>query len=301
MLSACAALLTLTLLSGPPTTDPPGPPVWTPDVHRIELPVDVTGAMPTVRVSPGLTTTLLFDVPIAADGVRLEGCERCRVTPAKDAVILVPSEELRPGQRLRLTVPFADGAAPVSVDIPLVVHPVAERQVEVFRQGRTVESLMTELKEKGAAEQRCQQDLAQLRAEHNGPGGLLGALTSALMAEKGIPARSITDEVLLRPGTAFDLSSATTYRAKVRVAVDLWLLNPASGSPWTAVGARLAGKEGELRILTMWQPHPIAPGSKGRLVLEAEATQEQARGPLTLTLWDADSRRAVVIANVLFP
>jgi uncharacterized protein (TIGR02268 family) len=233
--------------------------------------------------------------------VRLEGCERCRVTPAKDAVILVPAGELRPGQTLTLTVPFADGAAPVSVDIPLVVHPVAERQVEVFRQRRTVESLMAEVKEKDAAVQRCQQELAQLRAEHNGPGGLLGALTSALMKEEGIPARSISREVMRRPDNALGVGKATTYRARARIAVDMVLANPASGAPWTAGGARLAGREGELRVLAVWQPQPIAPGSQGRLVLEAEAAEEQARGPLTLTLWDADGQRTVVITNVMFP
>jgi uncharacterized protein (TIGR02268 family) len=301
MLSSCAAFLTLTLLSGPPAATPPGPFVWVPEVHRVELPVDGAGAMPSVRVTPGFTTTLLFDAPIVTEGVRLEGCERCRVSPAKDAVTLVPVEELRPGQALKLTVPFADGAAPASMDIPLVVHPVAERQVEVFRQRRTVESLKAEVKEKEAAVQRCQQDLTQLRAEHHGPGGLMGALTSDFMTETGIPARVIAREALLRPGTVLRLTSAVTYRARVRVAVDLRLWNPASSPPWTAVGARLAGKEGELRVLTVWQPHPVAPGSQGRLVLEADATEKQARGPLTLTLWTEDGQRPLVIGNVLFP
>jgi uncharacterized protein (TIGR02268 family) len=97
------------------------------------------------------------------------------------------------------------------------------------------------------------------------------------------------------------LARAATYRARVRVAVDLRVWNPAGSPPWTAVGARLAGKEGELRVLTVWQPHPVPPGSEGRLVLEADATEEQARGPLTLTLWTEDGQRPLVIGNVLFP
>lgn len=301
--SSTIALLALTLLSGPPaaTPSPPGSLEWPPDVHRVDLPVEAAGALPNVRVTSGLTTTLLFDAPIVTNGVRLEGCGRCRVTRAEDAVILVPSWELHVGQTLKLTVPFADGAAPASVDIPLVVHPVPERQVEVFRRRRTVESLMAEVNEKDAAVQRCQRDLAQLRVEHNGPGGLMGVLTSDLVVEGGIPSRFINNEIIRRPGSALNVSLATTYRAKGRVAVDSRLRNPDGSPPWTAAGARLVGREGELRVLSMWQPHPIASGSEGRLVVEADSTEAPIRGPFTLTLWDAEGQRTVVIANVMFP
>jgi len=299
---SASALLMLTLLSASPAPTLPGHTAWAAEVHRIELPADAAGAPPEVRITPGLATTMLFDTPIVTAGVRLEGCERCRVTPAKDAVILVPAGELRTGQTLKLVVPFADDAAPASAEFLLVVHPMTERQVEVFRQRRTVESLRAELLEKDAAARRCHQDLARLRTEFDGPGGLIGVLASKLMGREGISSRLLTHQLTQRPGSALMVLAAFAYRAHERVAVDLELVNPGGSRPWTAVGARLAGKGGELRVITLWQPAPIASGlESGRLVVEADATEAQAHGPFTLTLWDEDGQRTVVIANVTFP
>jgi hypothetical protein len=65
----------------------------------------------------------------------------------------------------------------------------------------------------------------------------------------------------------------------VAVAVEL---KNTSAQPWTvdAEGVALVGKGGgRLRVLRVWQPEPILPGGDERgLVVEAEATAEQARG-----------------------
>jgi hypothetical protein len=39
----------------------------------------------------------------------------------------------------------------------------------------------------------------------------------------------------------------------------------------------------------------------GRAVVEVLASQTEARGTYTLTLWDADQKRTVTLGNVTFP
>jgi hypothetical protein len=74
--------------------------------------------------------------------VELEAKEQeVRVVQAGGVVTLVPGGSLMPGRRFKMTVRFGDGAAPASVSFVLVVHPAwGQRQVEVFRRKRTVES-----------------------------------------------------------------------------------------------------------------------------------------------------------------
>src|SRR5512139_2212673 len=102
------------------------------EARRIEL---VAGsALPyELCISPGLSTTLLFERALEGDAVLLEGRERFRrVEAAGSLLVLVPSEQLNPGERLRLQVRFAEGAVPQRATFILVVHRgLAERQVEV--------------------------------------------------------------------------------------------------------------------------------------------------------------------------
>ncbi len=51
----------------------------------------------------------------------------------------------------------------------------------------------------------------------------------------------------------------------------------------------------------VWQPAPIAPGQQGRVVVEVLATQKQARDMYTLTRWDAERQRTVMLGEVTFP
>ncbi|HYO67202.1 MAG TPA: DUF2381 family protein [Archangium sp.] len=87
------------------------------------------------------------------------------------------------------------------------------------------------------------------------------------------------------------LERAWSYRAgdgkRGRVAVELHLKNPGT-KPWTLAGALLRGPKGEeLTPLPEDTPVSILPGFSGRVMLEFEATMEQAQGAYTLILWDA--------------
>ncbi|NVI97046.1 DUF2381 family protein [Myxococcus sp. AM009] len=42
-------------------------------------------------------------------------------------------------------------------------------------------------------------------------------------------------------------------------------------------------------------------GGNGRVVIEAEASAESARGSFSLKLWESDGARTVTISNVTFP
>ncbi|WP_309894976.1 DUF2381 family protein, partial [Archangium sp.] len=109
--------------------------------------------------------------------------------------------------------------------------------------------------------------------------------------------------IALCSGEGFiDCSSASIWRAEGRVAVDVRLWNPGT-RPWVAEGAVLRGAKGEvIKPLPLWQSAPVEPGSKpGRVVVEVLASEVEARGTYTLTLWDAEQKRTVTLGHVTFP
>ena len=81
--------------------------------------------------------------------------------------------------------------------------------------------------------------------------------------------------------------------------VELENLGP---KPWTLAGAMLRGAKGEeLTPLPDATPVTILPGeAPGRVMVEFEATTQQAQGAYTLTLWDADGR-SIILENVTLP
>jgi uncharacterized protein (TIGR02268 family) len=142
-------------------------------VRRIELETWRAGVAREVAVSPGLTTTFLFNSELS--GEEVEHRKRFRVVdPARYTLTLVPSTELAPGTRVGLTVAFADGLLPARADFVLAVHATkAERQVEVYRSPRNLESVAAEavLEREGA--QQCREENARLRAAPSSPRGSL--------------------------------------------------------------------------------------------------------------------------------
>ncbi|HEY0093694.1 MAG TPA: DUF2381 family protein [Archangium sp.] len=118
----------------------------------------------------------------------------------------------------------------------------------------------------------------------------------------------------LKPGTDFTqlagevlrVSAASSYRAEQpgRVAVELNVENTGT-QPWTAqgvAGAELVSEEGvRLRVVRVWQSVPLLPGRQARLVVEAEATVEQSRGPFLLKLGEAGGARPLTVHGVSFP
>lgn len=129
------------------------------------------------------------------------------------------------------------------------------------------------------------------------------------MRKEGIACRPLIREPTEHEGNALRWRDVRTCRAEGRIAVDLNLTH-AGAMPWTAAGAVLRGARGEvLKPLALWQPEPLLPSEPeveheqrwGRVVVEVQATAEEARGAYTLTLWDAEKKRTVTLGDVTFP
>jgi uncharacterized protein (TIGR02268 family) len=132
------------------------------------------------------------------------------------------------------------------------------------------------------------------------------------MGEEGIPSRNIKTSMSARPGNTLTSIKARSYRSDtgggegghkvVRLAVAQELRNSGS-TPWTPAGAVLVGPgRVELKALGLWPLEPIASGKTSRVVLEVEATEEEARGTFTLKLWSQEgSARVELFDGVTFP
>lgn len=304
--SSPALLLALVLLVGTTATAQPRAIPCETGTRRIELKAEPTGEVPELCIGPGVSTTLLFHgAELLPGGVTLEGREHFTLVEVGNTVLrLVPSERVVPGDRLRLTVRFKDGAAPASAAFWLVVHAgKVEPWVEVYREERTVESYQQEVKEKDAQLRQSQQDNERLHAEQDGPGGLASLLATGLMDKEGVASKNLTESIDQHPGNVVRVIQVHSYRSVSTVAVELKLDLTEGMQPWRAVRAELVGPgRRTLRVKPPWQREPINSGVKDwRVVLEAEATEAERRGSFTLKLWDAEGTRSVIITGVTFP
>jgi uncharacterized protein (TIGR02268 family) len=303
--SPFAILLALALVAMPALAQSSPAPCPT-GIHHVELPAVPTGELPQVCISQGLSTLFSFDTDLKPEAVTLDGAERfTKVDPGQSTLKLVPSEKVRPGELLRLTVRFKDNSAPSSATFLLVVHAAqAVPLVNVHRQPRTVESYRDELQTKEEEVRQYREENARLRAESAGPGGLAGLLASGLMGGKGIVAEDLIRRIAQHPSNARSVAFIASYRAAGRVAVAV-TFDDLEGTPtWTAEGATLSleGKKGvELRVRTVWQEASIPSRKPLRVVVEAEATDQEAQGRFTLKLWEASGARTVTLGNVTFP
>jgi len=109
--------------------------------------------------------------------------------------------------------------------------------------------------------------------------------------------------VTLQPASALGLPRVISYRARGLAAVELLLDAPAGALPWTAAGAELVGPGCRaLRVLPPWQKEPIQSGTtERRVVLEAEATEQEIRGSFRLKMWNEDGTRSASVSGVTFP
>ncbi|MBZ4421763.1 DUF2381 family protein [Myxococcus sp. RHSTA-1-4] len=276
----------------------------TPGVRHIELAEDGANHSHEVVISPGLTTAFrIHGATIDRDGTLLEGRERMWVSVADEAILLVPSEQVVAGERLRLTVAFKGGTLPASATFTLVVHPaLAERQVEIYRQSRSAVSLRAEVKEKDTQLQQCREQLDRLQGGLKQPGGLLGLIATGQTGEKGVTLEDITEALVLQPGDPLRVQTVRSFRSAKQVAVELWLELPAGTASWMAEGLMLRGRGGEeLKGLSFWQDVPTTSEMPRRVVVAAQATEKEAHGPFTLKLWDAGGQRTITLGNVTFP
>ncbi|WNG35431.1 DUF2381 family protein [Archangium violaceum] len=216
--------------------------------------------------------------------------------------ILVPSNSLNAGRILKLKVRFVDGAVPASADFLLVVDSLqAERQVNVEFQQPIADTCWQAVEEERAKTQERRAGLEWMRKR---PDGLTGLLANGQLDDKGVTARRASrgKDFTQRPGEPLLISETMSYRARGLVAVELNVKN-LSPRPWTAAGAQLVGEGGvRLKVLRIWPLEPILPGSeRQRVVVEAEATETEARGRITLSLWQDGESPSVSVEGVMFP
>jgi uncharacterized protein (TIGR02268 family) len=283
--------------------EPPGSAVQG-RTRRIELTSEPPAALPEISIQPGIASLLLFDTPLASDGVELEGKERFRrVVVGEDTVALMPSEALREGERLRLTVRFVADAMPGEAHFLLVVSPgQADTQVEVLRVQCPPGPARSE--STGLAEelQRLREENARLRAER-APSNLLDAITAPWMQSRGIAAEQFKRPFPRVTGADLELNDALCFRAASRVAVKLTVTFSRSERPWSMGSAALIGPDGQrLHIIQVWQSKSTAGGAAGVLiVVEAEVAVSSPLGPHTLELREAGGDRTLRLGSVLFP
>jgi len=304
--SSPAVFGALMLLAGAAATAQPRTLPCETGTRRIELKTEPTGEVPELCIGPELSTTILFyGAELLGNGASVEGRERFTLVEVSNTMLrLVPSGRVMPGERFRLTVRFKDGAAPASSVLWLVVSPgQVESLVEVYREKRTVESYQHEVQEKDAQLQQCQEDNERLLAEKESPGGLTGLFATGLMDEKGIPPKDLFASNGKPTGNLIEVFRASSYRSTRTVAVMLWLTPTDGMQPWRAVRAELVGPgRRTLRVHSPWQREPLTDDAKDtRVVIEADATEEESRGRFTLKVSSEDGTRSIVLTGVTFP
>jgi uncharacterized protein (TIGR02268 family) len=301
-----AALLALALLVGATATAQPRAVPCETGTRRIELKTQPTPEVPELCIGPELSTTLIFyGAELLSNGVTVEGRERFTLVEVSNTVLrLVPSGRVMPGERFGLTVRFRDGSAPASAAFWLVVsRGQVEPLVEVYREKRTLESYQQEVQEKDTQLHQCQEDNRRLLAEKEGPGGLTGLLVTGFMDKEGIPPKNLTASIGKHPGNFVSVFEARSYRSNRRVALVLWLETTKGMQPWRAVRAELVGPGRRMmRAHPLWQPEPLSADAKdNRVVIEADATEEESRGSFTLKVWSEDGTRSIIVSGITFP
>ncbi|WP_224363552.1 DUF2381 family protein [Hyalangium versicolor] len=301
-----AALLALPLLVGTTASAQPLALPCETGTRRIELKAEPAGEAPELCIGPGVSTTIIFHgAELLPGGITLDGRERFTLVDAGSTMLrLEPSEGVMPGERFRLIVRFKDGAAPASIAFRLGVYAgKVEPLVEVYREKRTLASYQHEIQEKETQLHQCREVQERLRAEKESPGGLTGLLATGLLDDRGLLHKNIFTSIGKRPGNFAQVFRAISYRSTRTVAIVLWLEVPDGIQPWRAVSAELVGRDHRaLRVQHPWQSTPLTFGSKEqRVVIEAEATEEETQGSFTLKVWGEDGTRNLIISGITFP
>jgi uncharacterized protein (TIGR02268 family) len=296
-------LLLLALSSSPEPSAQEAANVWEIGARHVDLSAESSGQPVEVRISSGVGTLFLFDAPPSR--VEVEPRQRFRAVGLEGPMLtLLPDVSLLEVGQGRVTVHFADGAAPVSATFLLHAVPpaLAERQLEVHRFPRGLESYAREVGDLREENVALRREVVRLQAAQAQPDGLLGLLAAGdLENADGVAARDVMSSLVVRSKRPLNIWRARAFRSTRRVALALVLENR-SALPWHAEGALLKGKAGAaLKVLRVWQSAPIPPGQSGPVLVEAENTLQLAQGPFTLTLWEADIRNPVTLGNITFP
>jgi uncharacterized protein (TIGR02268 family) len=247
-----------------------------------------------VHVTAGIATTLRFDAPIDRATVDVEGRDTHfhLVDPGEFTLLLEPSVELGPGESLRVTVRYRDGAFPGEASFVLVSHPSrVDKEVKVARPPLTPEALAARLVQQEV-------ELTTLRARC-GDSALAGLVFSGRLDKTGVQVRRLDAP----PGTPAGLTvnEGVVYRATAWALIVFEVLNLPGQKPWKPGQVRLTRADGT-RVKTLpvhMSQEQLAPGEAGLVVLEAEplSLEEEV---LRLELLEANGPRRLVIPTVRY-
>ncbi|MFL5349104.1 MAG: DUF2381 family protein [Hyalangium sp.] len=303
------AVLLAALLAGAAQAAEPPPVPRCAATARFDLSAGSLEGAPEVCASADEPTAFVFDSRVAGGAVEFQPVGRlAHWALGEDGLSLyvIPRGDYLPGERVKVTVRFADGAAPASASFWLVGHAAkGTRRVYVFRQPRPPDVCEKERDEAQSEARQCQEDKARLLAERQEPGGLMGL---AWLEGGGVVAStSIRQSVTKPPANALRLVEARSYSYTptgethpASVAVRLGLSNPGA-EPWTLAGAALVDSAGEQVELARWPLAPIPANGAGAVVVGIEGERAQLGCPCTLKLWEATGPRTVTLEYVTFP
>ncbi|PTL81787.1 DUF2381 family protein [Vitiosangium sp. GDMCC 1.1324] len=293
-----SSLLLLVLLRGAPAMQPPTPTACE-DLQRIELALVPAATAREICVSPGLMTGFLFDTPVEWE--LQDEARFVEVLRGRTGISFMPPRDMAPGERLRLTARLGGGRTQEIVTFTLVAHlGVATHQVEVYRDQRPREALQNEVLQERAKSQRLREELQQVRVQLERSGGLRELIANKTVSTKGVQTREFRPKVLEPSEGTLVFRGGVSYRTDRSVAAEV-LLRSTSLEPWTAAGASLMDAHGkELRGMKLRQEEPIPPNGSGSVIVEVDATAQEAHGELTLKLWSEDSR-GITIPEMTFP
>ena len=286
-------LLTTLLLTGAAAAQQPRP---TPLLRQKSITLPATTEDATLRVARGTLTTLTFDSALDSKKMQLEGRSTHfeRVVADERTLTLKPKVELKPGERLLLSVRFADSAAPQQATFELIAAgEEVDASVEVVRRARDVEALE-------AALAATQAQLAALQARY-GEAGPESAVLAGWLTEN---IRVIDLDTRAPPGNASGLwvEKDFAFRAEKWSLVVIQLSNAPGARPWALGQVRLTSARGApVKVLSarLDKPH-LEPGEKGLLLVRTEAPWWDLNEELRLELRDAEGGRALPLGGMVF-
>jgi len=231
-----------------------------------------------LHVAQGVTTVLLFKSLINESAVEVDRA-RVKLVDAGDwGLILEPLVEPGTGERLLLSVPFADGSAPGRAVFELVTSPTeVDTRVDVVRSEPTVETCPAQLAE------------AQARCARSSPARFA---REGWLTRQGVVALPV--EACHRGASAVSglrCVEGTVYLAETWALVDVTLFNEPGQPPWApnAVSVQLKMDKKHLKPRTVELERPqLLPGARGRVLVEL--APPKLTGEFRLELKDASGR-----------
>jgi uncharacterized protein (TIGR02268 family) len=247
--------------------------------RQLTVPTGPSAGPLAVQVAPGYLTSLTFDVPLARDGVKLEGPRQrlARWEVTERHILLEPAAELPLGEPFLLRVRFADGLTPEGVTLALVTHPAeVDAQVTVLRQRYTTGELLAELNATRAQLDAARQELLALRTRC-APASL-GALILASDPSQQEFETTTVPSSLTAEGLVLT-APVTSHRLYGRLALMLKLRNQDTASTWTPGLVQLHQDDvpASMELLSAGLDRPrLAPGEAGVFIVELHAPKKNA-------------------------